>query len=99
MDFGRSSPCVLSRSISQLLYSPLHPTVQMQSQVKRISSPLPGFQVKLKVHEFTYFHIHEKINLFYFLGPFERCMQIFHCTIGVNYEIATFQFSTSERGC
>ena len=47
MDFGRSSPCVLSRSISQLLYSPLHPTVQMQSQVKRISSPLPGFQVKV----------------------------------------------------
>ena len=53
MDFGRSSPCVLSRSISQLLYSPLHPTVQMQSQVKRISSPLPGFQVKL-IHFFSF---------------------------------------------
>ena len=46
MEFGRNSPCVLSRSISQLLYSPLH--ASPQNQPKRISGPLPGFQDLLK---------------------------------------------------
>ena len=46
MEFGRSSPCVLSRSISQLLYAPLHPSPQ--NQAKRLSGPLPGFQVNTK---------------------------------------------------
>ena len=46
MEFGRNSPCVLSRSISQLLYAPLH--ASPQNQPKRISGPLPGFQDLLK---------------------------------------------------
>ena len=43
MEFGRSSPCVLSRSISQLLYTPLYPSPQ--NQAARLSGPLPAFQV------------------------------------------------------
>ena len=46
MEFGRSSPCVLSRSMSQLLYSPLHPS--LQNQAVRLSGPLPAFQDLLK---------------------------------------------------
>ena len=45
MEFGRSSPCVLSRSISQLLYTPLYPSPQ--NQAARLSGPLPAFQVCL----------------------------------------------------
>merc|ERR1711884_803842 len=46
MEFGRSSPCVLSRSISQLLYTPLYPSPQ--NQAARLSGPLPAFQDLLK---------------------------------------------------
>ena len=46
MEFGRSSPCVLSRSMSQLLYSPLYPSPQ--NQAVRLSGPLPAFQDLLK---------------------------------------------------
>ena len=43
MDFGKSSPCVLSRSISQLLYAPLYPSPH--NMATRLSGPLPAFQV------------------------------------------------------
>ena len=46
MEFGRSSPCVLSRSMSQLLYTPLYPSPQ--NQAIRLSGPLPAFQDLLK---------------------------------------------------
>ncbi len=43
--FGRNSPCVLSRSVSQLLFKPLHPSPQ--NQPLRPSAPLPAFQVSV----------------------------------------------------
>ena len=46
MEFGRSSPCVLSRSMSQLLYTPLYPSPQ--NQAVWLSGPLPAFQDLLK---------------------------------------------------
>lgn len=53
MDFGRSSPCVLSRSVLQLLYTPLQPTSTPQmmvtySQATRLSQPNPMFQELLR---------------------------------------------------
>lgn len=68
MDFGRTSPCVLSRSISQLLYSPLYPSPQ--NQAARLSGPLPAFQVILALETFVN-HTDITLGLFPWISHFK----------------------------